>query len=222
MSSLANQVEAEGFAFLAGYEEGRSAASILNGIGQADTLGNEGPTHQLKPASVESQPPNTYSGNYGLGIFPLHTDMAQWHIPPRFLMLRCVQGSNTVPTMLVDGTPILREIGKTVLTRALVRPRRTVRGRRLLLRLCDYDDSGGIILRWDEKFILPASPAGKFGMEQLRAALAIATQQFVYLTNPGDTLIVDNWRMLHGRGSVPTEALDRTVARAYLRSIHLP
>jgi L-asparagine oxygenase len=146
--------------------------------------------------------------------------MAHWHVPPRFLILRCLQGSAEVPTTLADGLLIIQQVGETALARALVKPRRTVQGKRLLLRLYERDHADGHFLRWDEKYILPASPAGEQGMSQLRAAVATAPRRVIHLVRPGDTLVLDNWRMLHGRGSVPPDALNRTIERAYLRSIH--
>jgi alpha-ketoglutarate-dependent taurine dioxygenase len=220
MQELAQKVQETGFALLEGYQSERSAAEVVSLLGEADTLGAQGPVHQLKPGLAEARPSNTYSGIYGLGTFPLHTDMAHWHVPPRFLMLRCLQGSAAVPTTLVDGLQIIEQVGETALTRALVKPRRAVQGKRLLLRLYERDHAGGYLLRWDEKYILAASPAGERGMSQLRAALATVPPLDVHLIRPGDTLLLDNWRMLHGRGSVPPDALNRTIARAYLRSIH--
>jgi L-asparagine oxygenase len=219
-NQLEQRVRETGFVLLEGYQPERNAIEIVSLLGEADTLGAQGPVHQLKPAPAESRPPNTYSGNYGLGTFPLHTDMAHWHVPPRFLMLRCLQGSALVPTILADGLPIIEQVGESTLTRSLVKPRRTVQGKCLLLRLYECDHVGGHLLRWDEKYILPASPAGERGVSQLRAALVTAPRRNVHLARPGDTLILDNWRMLHGRGSVPPDALSRNIARAYLRSIH--
>jgi L-asparagine oxygenase len=219
MQDLAQKVQEIGFALLEGFQPERSAAEVVGSLGEADILGSLGPVHQLKPALAEARPSNTYSGNYGLGNFPLHTDMAHWHVPPRFLMLRCLQGSAAVPTTLADGLPIIQQVGETVLARALVKPRRSVQGKRLLLRLYERNLVGCHFLRWDEKYILPASPAGERGISQLRVALAAAPRRDVHLARPGDTLVLDNWRMLHGRGSVPPDALNRVIARAYLRSI---
>ena len=220
MLELAQRIQTTGFALLERYLPERSAVEVVSLLGDADTLGAQGPVHQLKPAPVEACPPNTYSGNYGLREFPLHTDMAHWHIPPRFLMLRCLQGSAAVPTTMADGVTIVEQIGEATLIRALVKPRRTVQGKRLLLRLYERTHAGGHLLRWDEKYILPASPAGERGMSYLCDALTRSPRLDVHLAEPGDTLILDNWRMLHGRGSVPPDALNRTIARAYLRSIH--
>ncbi len=220
MQDLGQKILEMGFALLEGHQPERDAIEIVNVLGEAENFGAEGPVHHLKPAFAASCPPNTYSGNYGLGGFPLHTDMANWFVPPRFLVLRCIEGSNTVATTLADGRSIVRDVGESDLARALVKPRRAVKGKHSLLRLYERGCLAGPFLRWDEKYLLPASPAGERGVNQLRVAVAKAPRLDVHLARPGDTLIVDNWRMLHGRGSVPLDALKRTIARAYLRSLH--
>ena len=40
------------------------------------------------------------------------------------------------------------------------------------------------------------------------------------LTNPGDTLIVDNWRFLHGRSCVPAVDVNRRIERVYLSELY--
>jgi L-asparagine oxygenase len=216
---LAQSLQDTGFALLEGYRPGSSAADVVDLIGEVETLGTSGPVHLLRPALADTAPPNTYSGNYGLDAFPLHTDMAHWQVPPRFIMLRCLEGSAGIPTILADGLPIIKQIGESALVRSLVKARRPVQGKRSLLRLCERDHQGHL-LRWDEKYILPASPAGERGMSQLRGALATARRLEVHLCRSGDTLVLDNWRMLHGRGNVPPDVLNRRIARAYFRSIH--
>lgn len=217
---VAQSVRETGFALLVGYLPEMSSAEAVCLLGDAESLGEQGPVHQLRPALAEDCPLNTYSGNYGLSSFPLHTDMAHWYIPPRYLMLRCIQGSIAVSTVLTDALPIIEQVGKTALTRALVKPRRMVQGKHSLLRLYERSQNGDRFLRWDEKYIVPASRAGEHGISELRGALAVAPRRNIHLARSGDTLILDNWRMLHGRGSVPTDALNRTIARAYLRNIH--
>jgi alpha-ketoglutarate-dependent taurine dioxygenase len=40
------------------------------------------------------------------------------------------------------------------------------------------------------------------------------------LTSPGDTLWVDNWRMLHGRSAVTADQADRVIERAYFGELY--
>jgi hypothetical protein len=58
------------------------------------------------------------------------------------------------------------------------------------------------------KRVMQASPWGGSNLTQIAFG------------DPGDTLIVDNWRCLHGRSDVPDEAMDRHLERVYLSEIH--
>ena len=220
ISEISSCVERDGYAFIAEYRPAERSSDLLSDFGEADVLGKAGAVHQLRPAGTEEAAPNSYSGNYGLGAFPLHTDLAQWHRPPRYLLLRCIRGFAEVPTIVVDGGALVGEIGATALTRALLQPRRPVRGKRPLLRLYQPMGEVGNLLRWDEKFIQPATPAGQNGAATFRRHLGCAQRQEVPLLHPGDTIIIDNWRMLHGRAPVSEASRSRLIERAYLRSVH--
>jgi L-asparagine oxygenase len=213
-------IQKDGYALLNGFAPRCSTESLLGLIGDPVALGSKGPIHQLRPRRVEEAPLNTYSGNYGLGEFPLHTDLAHWFLPPRYFLLRCVVGFENVPTVLVDGFPLVKQVGTTVLTRALMLPRRFVNGKRCLLRLFQMADSAASLIRWDEKYIQPATKAGATGTSRFSKVLAEAPRILASLSQPGDTIIIDNWRMLHGRAAVPESCLSRNIDRVYLRSLH--
>lgn len=186
------------------------AMGRLGTIVQANSLPK---IHTLKPKSAVQ--PNTYSGNYGLGEFPLHSDLAHWPIPPRYLALRCLIGVAGVRTRLLDGTSLIDAIGYLRLERTIVQPRRLLANGRPLLRLLS-ETSAGQILRWDELFIIPASPSSALAVAEVRQFLASADLQNVELLVPGDTLVIDNWRMLHGRSCVPPATAHRHLERVYL------
>jgi L-asparagine oxygenase len=217
--NISDKLQRDGFVVLDSYEPEQPTEKLLDAIGEALVLGKGGAVHQLRPHKLSDAPINTYSGNYGLGEFPLHTDLAHWYLPPRYFLLRCIYGFGDVPTLVVDGDPLVAEIGITALARALVQPRRPVDGRKSLLRL--YQDVGAEVplLRWDEKFIQPATDAGAEGVLSFKRVLAETERLQVKLSKPGDTLIIDNWRMLHGRGAVPEQCQERVLDRVYLRSL---
>jgi L-asparagine oxygenase len=220
--SLLPKIQKDGYAFLERFYSGISTNDLIALVGNAVALGNGGPVHQLRPRRVEEAPSNTYSGNYGLGEFPLHTDLAHWYLPPRYLLLRCVVGSAAVPTMVVDGRSIIDKMGATTLARAFMQPRRPLRGKWPLLRLYQPVENGSYmhILRWDEKYIKPATEAGARGASIFLNFLVAAPRIQVRLSQPGDTLIVDNWRMLHGRAPVPENSSNRVIERVYLGSVN--
>lgn len=135
------------------------------------------------------------------------------------MMLRCVVGYDEVPTLLVDGKDVVREVGPEILSRALVQPRRPVRGKMPLLRLYQPDHGDGLI-RWDEVFVRPASRAGETGTERMREALGRAAPVPVSLASNGDTVVIDNWRMLHARAPVPARCEGRVIERAYMEHLN--
>jgi len=219
MHSVGAQVQNAGYAFLPSHLPGKSSEDVAHSIGATVWVGKGGSVHQLKPRPESDALPTTYSGMYGGNIFPLHTDLAHWRFPPRFLLLRCVTGFEAVATMLIDGVQVIENIDPIVLSRALVRPRRRVEGSSPLLRLYDRHRQNRGLLRWDEVFICPASRAGEIGVKKFGECLARSSPISVSLAKQGDTLIIDNWRMLHGRSSVPPACSDRLIERLYLEKV---
>lgn len=218
-SDFAAEMTAHGFVFFRHLEAALSTDAVARLIGEVLTFGKSSAAHAVLAKKCDT--PNTYSGIYGLGEFPLHTDMAHWHLPPRYLLLRSIRGYSTVKTVLLDGRTLIATVGRTCLARAIVRPRRPHNGKLPLLPLYrEQNDNGVSLLRWDEQFIVPASSAGIAGVTRLRDAIASASKVSVALAGPGDTLVIDNWRMLHGRSTVAEECSDRVIERAYLRSLH--
>jgi L-asparagine oxygenase len=194
-----NALGGAGYAILPSHLPCIPTEDIVPTVGTALSRGSPSPIHQLSPNSAKATTPNTYSGIYGYNQFPLHTDLAHWRLPPRYLMLRCVTGFGAVPTLLVDGAQVIEDNDPNIFSRALVRPRRPIDGSLPLLRLYDRQQGDRGLLRWDEVFICPASRAGEVGVTRLSECLARLEPITVSLENRGDTLIVDNWRMLHGR-----------------------
>jgi hypothetical protein len=135
-------------------------------------------------------------------------------------MLRCVTGFGAVSTLLVDGAQAITGDDPNIFSRALVRPRRPIDGSLPLLRLYDRQRGNHGLLRWDDVFICPASRAGEVGVRKLSGCIARIEPIRVSLKNRGDTLIVDNWRMLHGRAPVPPYCLGRVIDRVYLEKLH--
>jgi L-asparagine oxygenase len=217
-SELIRGVQDRGFVFREQLLLGVSTEKLAQAIGEPIRLGAHSPVHTLTPKSQDEAGQNTYSGNYGLGMFPLHTDMANWHAPPRYLMLRCLVGAEDVATVVVDPRPIIDRIGIENLARALVKPRRRVAGRMWLLPLAERRDEDAMI-RWDERYLQPASRAGAFYTAQIRERLLTVAICSIFLAKQGDTVVIDNWRMLHGRAAVPEGSRSRRIERVYLTAL---
>ncbi len=219
MLPISSEVHSTGYAFLPSHLPGKSTEDVARSVGPAFCLGKGGSIRQLKAKSEKESLPTTYSGIFGSNQFPLHTDLAHWRFPPRFLLLRCIAGFDAVPTLLIDGVRAIQGVDPTIFSRALVRPRRPVEGSLPLLRLYDRQQADRGLLRWDEVFIRPASRAGEIGVTKLKECLARSKPISVSLAKQGDTLIIDNWRMLHGRSPVPPDCQGRVIERVYLEKV---
>ncbi len=210
-----NAVLKAGYFMLSGYCPERSTVSIISTFGSITRVAGLQDVQVLTPREQAEATPNVYSGNFGHDSFPLHTDLAHWFRPPRYFALRCVVGGKGVSTTLLDGRDLISGIGELALRRALVHPRRPVAGFRPLLRLLDQR-TGELCLRWDSLFVRPATPISAETCAEVMRYLAASAPHEVTLLRPGDTLVVDNWRMLHGRSTIPPGSVDRRIERVYL------
>lgn len=215
-STLAARLMRFGFAFLSGHRPNASTDGAIARIGHLVSIQGLDSIQVLTPKPVDTAPPNIYSGNYGLEEFPLHTDLAHWGIPPRYLVLRCVVGSPDVGTYLVDGRRVVAAAGADALRRALVQPRRPLGGTRPLLRLLERAVDRQDRLRWDQLYLRPATEASRSTFESVAAYLRACRRRRLCLAERGDTLVIDNWRMLHGRSGVSESGRGRRIERAYL------
>jgi L-asparagine oxygenase len=213
---IKKQIAAKGYAVIK-VDEDRESITVAAEIGQTITPWEGGLVQELIPRAAGT--PNTYSGIYGLDRFPFHTDLAHWHRPPRYLMLRCVRGYADVSTQLLDGEALVERVKLNVLARAIVKPRRPQGGSVPLLRLCEKTDTG-YRLRWDEVFLEPASKVGDLASQHMRECLANSEPQSISLTLPGDMLLIDNWRMLHARSPIPPGREDRKIERIFLERLN--
>lgn len=215
--SIKNDVTRHGCAFVQDHCPGTDTVAVAHALGQPLTPWEGGLVQELIPRA--SGTPNTYSGIYGLDHFPFHTDLAHWRRPPRYLLLRCGAGYPDVPTLLVDGRRLIDSVTLDILTRAIFKPRRPRDGTLALLRLCEPTDDGHR-LRWDEVFLKPASKIGDIADQQVRKHLARSEPLSIALARSGDTLLIDNWRMLHARSPILAGREDRKIERVYLEDLH--
>jgi len=215
------QIAARGYAFFPRLRPELPSATVFAMLGSIDAVEGFGEIQILAPHQAAESTPNTYSGNFGTGEFPLHTDLAHWAIPPRYVVLRCISGSKSVSTRILDGSTLVKQLGKVRLRRTLVQPRRPLRNGRQLLRLLERVDSADLErLRWDSIFLIPSNAFAASVVAEVRDVLACAEPLEISLEERGDTLVLDNWRLLHGRSPITEGGLTRLLNRGYLEVLH--
>ena len=92
-------------------------------------------------------------------------------------------------------------------------------GKQLLRLLERFDDFRCEVMRWDSLYLCPASRLAADVFEDVKAFLSGAEHVEVKLCEPGDTLIIDNWRCLHGRSAVLQAGESRRIDRVYLTEL---
>lgn len=226
ISEAFDRLASHGYAFLPNWKPDVSTDESAHLLGELVDVGSLLPgchvpsIQTLRPREVSPDLDNQYSGTFGLGPFPLHTDLAHWQIPPRYLVLRCIVGSPSVSTTVLPVGKVAALVGEAILRRAVVRPRRRQQTGGMCLLPVRFSIGGVLGLRWDELFLEPVNGAGS----ELKSVMASHDWNSsgvisLKLTNPGDTLLLDNWQVLHGRSSVNISEKGRVIERAYLNCV---
>jgi hypothetical protein len=186
---------------------------IVNMIGPTEHIPGLSLVQKLSPKTSSEYPRNTYSGNFGLNDFPLHTDLAHWKVPPRYLLLRCIVPDPSVKTFMINGRNITDSLSPEIVSRALFAPRRPLDGKLFLLRF--YSDG---IIRWDSTFVVPKNDAAQILAEKIKE-IELQSLPNIALEQKGQILLIDNWNILHGRQAIKNLKTDRLIERVYLSGV---
>jgi L-asparagine oxygenase len=212
----------DGFVFLSDFLPGcttqEAAAQLGSIIDMAPLLPGYNTVQDLRPVHVGSAPKNHYSGNFGLDPFPLHTDFAHWAVPPRFVLLRCVSGTDSVATHLLAWKELLSAISRCTIAKSVFRSRKRRNGNSSLLRALSRRGCVDLF-RWDSLFLTPVNRSAEELSDLMRDCTWGAKASKVILIRPNDSILIDNWQILHGRGSVEGHQMHRHLQRAYMMEV---
>lgn len=154
-------------------------------------------THEILTARKSRGPGNnSLSGRHGLAPLPPHTDGATNAVPPRWLAMRCAEGSDA-GTLLYDVQPV---ISQPEHAEALRRPWVvTPGGGRAPFYAPVLQDTG--YGRWVRLNAACMSPtASSHGDALLRLLQGPCVE---HRWRPDQALLFSNWRFLHARAAVP-------------------
>jgi len=145
------------------------------------------PKHEARPASL--------SALHGLDAFPLHTDTAHWRKPARYVLLRAAtEECGSRPTVIVDSRSLRLQPDDASKLRRVTFSVHS--GRNSFL--CTIMSGVAPIVRFDAGCMFPTSTVAAATLDTFRAELQACYQHQIHWKQ-GDTLVLDNWRSLHGR-----------------------
>ncbi|WP_454834349.1 hypothetical protein [Rahnella aceris] len=161
---------------------------------------------------------NSYSGIFGLNEFPFHTDLAHWAIPPRYILLRCLKGYINTYTHVLTSDEIKIGHGMNNLKKCiLIQRKRDSNGRVFPLPLIFNNE----FIRWDSVFLKPVNASSEDFYLWMHERKWAGLEHSFRLVNKGDTLLIDNWKVMHSRSSVEPSDEKRIIERVYLSEINL-
>jgi len=225
IEGIKNELSHQGYSFIPCWEPESDTEVMVQSIGDilkiSEIRGYENvpDVQTLKPREVNRSLKYRYSSYYGMGDFPLHTDLAHWLKPPRYLVLRCIIGSESVVTNILSSSILFEKLGANTINKAIVKLRRnTIQSANCLLPVL-FSEGDVQAIRWDSLFLVPMNRRSQKTYDYLNSGLSERDIIEKKLVNPGDTLIIDNWTVLHGRSMVNELDRNRLVERVYLTQI---
>ena len=156
---------------------------------------------------------NSLSSRFGFGPLPLHCDTAHWIIPCRHVVLACVaKGNVETPTLLLDTHDLSFSAEEMLMVRSATFFVKNGR-RSFYANLIDRERA---FVRVDPGCMEPVTDSG---VDALKLYQLERNQHrvFEFAWEAGYILVIDNWRVLHGRGN--NEAADprRCLMRVYVQ-----
>lgn len=149
----------------------------------------------VEPIVAAEAHPRSLSARYGLGALPFHTELSHRPRPCRYLLLGCIDpGAPVAATMLLEW----RRLGFAREELALLEeaPILVRNGRRSFYSTILAP--GRAFLRYDPGCLEPLDERGRKAI-QLVEDRATRALSYAHHWRRSDVLIIDNWRVLHGR-----------------------
>jgi Taurine catabolism dioxygenase TauD, TfdA family len=184
--------------------------NIAKNLGEPKKLRNSGDIVQrLAPTLAYNAHPNSLSARHSYDDFPMHVDTAHWAFPCRYVILGCSSvGSGNRRTKLLDFHSLkISEHEKNLLHST---PFRILNGRHSFFSsILSHQRE---FVRYDPSCMIPTSEIGT-QLIKVFSEKRCNNQIEEIEWNVGTVLIIDNWRVLHGRGLASKKDSDRLLYR---------
>ncbi len=188
--------------------------ALASGLGTpAATRSGGSLCDMLLPTEADAARPRSLSKAHALGEFPLHNDTAHWLTPCRYVLLACVSpGRASRPTLLIDTRRLPLSEHQSSLLHST--PLRVTNGRNSFFSTILSKARPWV--RFDPCCMTATTPDG------VKALAVLAMEKWPdFIENvqwkTGTVLVMDNWRMLHGRGHADCPDADRKLLRISIR-----
>ncbi|EPN4981361.1 TauD/TfdA family dioxygenase [Vibrio alginolyticus] len=205
----------EGYLLLDGNSEPDKIVDLARQLGEVIKHPNGEIIDVIKPHTEQSARKGSFSYNFGLNEFPMHTDTSFWSTPARYLIFGMKEKSK-VSTTLTRMSDILSSLPSECLSNI----------ENCIYLLQTYEETkyvgltfkrgGQIGYRFDPNIMTPKNDVAKIVHEAILKALSdLPKIEINWVGN--QVAIVDNWQFLHGRNAVGQKENNRELLRLYVR-----
>lgn len=192
---------------------GSQVAALAEDLGEIVPGRGRQRVEHIVPQDTRAAHAGSLSRQYGLAPLPLHTDTAHWTVPCRYLVMGCVSpGPEPTPTILLDSRVVSLTKCEAIACASAV----------FLIRNGRRSFYGSILaqdrpfIRFDRGCMAPLSPEGSKAANAFNQTRN-TDKTYQHDWRHGDIVVIDNWRMLHGRGLDGQTAQGRLLLRAMVR-----
>lgn len=211
LSDALASLQVRGWVALGSCSRELPALEVARAVGEPVVSPTGDLVRRLVPKDRADAISGTFSHAYGRAGFPLHTDTAFWPLPARYLVMR-VTGDTRRPTVVAPiRVPIAGALGAEVVSSVWV-----VSSVNPFYGSMQFRHNGDWGFRYDPMTMRPANAAAVKVQSCLPVVFAELPTFSIDWTTVG-TIIVDNWRALHGRGPEPAGEGYRVLERIYVR-----
>ncbi len=165
---------------------------------------------QLTPHQNSSKSGISFSKVFGTGGFPLHTDLAHWPLPARYVLLADVGISHSRPTFVLSQSNFLAKFDEADIGHSVWKVPGPMGS---FLCSMNFKALNRNWLRFDPLCMQPQNEAAR--------AIINANKSIQYSPIQVDwsqnlVLVIDNWLMLHGRGGSSVNDTNHRVLKRIL------
>lgn len=190
--NLISELSTRGYVQLHGVQSIEHVLSVTECLGPLLPLNGEG-VQRLIPKDKEAAQTNSFSRRHGRSAFPLHTDTVFWSEPARFVVLFSSVISHSATRVLpaLDTDDLIASARR----RNPIFLRKTIKG---VVYSHPWGNTTECNALYDPCYM---SPANRAAHAFQAATFRLAERSHVLRWNGATALVIDNWRVMHGRES---------------------
>lgn len=190
-----------------------SFLALAGQFGEPTKLGGGGYIKTLRIKDQADAAKNTLSGIYGTGSFPFHSDGAFMLKPPRWVLLRALNGDLNRSTYVQSFLSIVDGIDEKSLRSSIWMCDNGVGKFYTTIRF-----SGGNVVgyRYDENCMSAVNQSAKEIERMLLSRTQLLDGHSEVKWAPNKVLVIPNWTYLHARGPSSELDADRVLQRIYI------